>query len=216
MTPTDFSRLWSVLQFIFCQPPKPVENIAVEDMVSDIGTFGDGFSWAGCVLLHLLNQHRRFIILDFSYHILKLDSLQPMPRTFEKEKKKKGVISDEEKMIPICNVFLNNAKLIKELNEVIFSCLETYIGNKSPSVIKLHPPTESKMEAGPAGPAGPTGAIPAGPGGSAPTRTGTAPAPIAPAPIAPAPIGPPPSMPPGPPSRLLPPPPPGLPPPPSR
>ncbi|KAF3834823.1 hypothetical protein F7725_027381 [Dissostichus mawsoni] len=34
--------------------------------------FGDGLHWAGCMIISLLGQHRRFDILDFSYHLLKV------------------------------------------------------------------------------------------------------------------------------------------------
>lgn len=34
--------------------------------------FGDGLHWAGCMIIVLLGQHRRFDILDFSYHLLKV------------------------------------------------------------------------------------------------------------------------------------------------
>ncbi len=34
--------------------------------------FGDGLNWAGCMIITLLGQHRRFDILDFSYHLLKV------------------------------------------------------------------------------------------------------------------------------------------------
>lgn len=34
--------------------------------------FGDGLNWAGCIIITLLGQQRRFDILDFSYHLLKV------------------------------------------------------------------------------------------------------------------------------------------------
>lgn len=34
--------------------------------------FGDGLHWAGCMIIALLGQQRRFDILDFSYHLLKV------------------------------------------------------------------------------------------------------------------------------------------------
>ncbi|KAI3407731.1 Cytoplasmic FMR1-interacting protein 1 [Globodera pallida] len=35
--------------------------------------FGDGIYWAGCAIIRLLGQHRRFEVLDFSYHILRVN-----------------------------------------------------------------------------------------------------------------------------------------------
>ena len=41
-----------------------------------IGTeelFGDGLVWAGCAIVRLLDQHRRFEVLDLSYHLLRVN-----------------------------------------------------------------------------------------------------------------------------------------------
>lgn len=35
--------------------------------------FGEGLNWAGCLLIVLLGQQRRFEILDFCYHLLKVN-----------------------------------------------------------------------------------------------------------------------------------------------
>lgn len=34
--------------------------------------FGDGLHWAGCMVIVLLGQQRRFAVLDFCYHLLKV------------------------------------------------------------------------------------------------------------------------------------------------
>lgn len=34
--------------------------------------FGEGLHWAGCTMIVLLNQQRRFEALDFCYHILRI------------------------------------------------------------------------------------------------------------------------------------------------
>lgn len=34
--------------------------------------FGDGLHWAGCMIIVLLGQQRRFAVLDFCYHLLKV------------------------------------------------------------------------------------------------------------------------------------------------
>ena len=34
--------------------------------------FGDGVLWAGCTMIRILQQHRRFEVLDYSYHILRV------------------------------------------------------------------------------------------------------------------------------------------------
>uniref|UniRef100_A0A915AC39 Cytoplasmic FMR1-interacting protein n=1 Tax=Parascaris univalens TaxID=6257 RepID=A0A915AC39_PARUN len=69
----EFHRVWSALQFFFCQPP-PVsaEGIeqATEPLVETI--FGDGLHWAGGTIIVLLGQQRRFEVLDFCYHLLRM------------------------------------------------------------------------------------------------------------------------------------------------
>jgi len=35
--------------------------------------FGEGLNWAGCTLIILLGQQRRFEALDFCYHILRMN-----------------------------------------------------------------------------------------------------------------------------------------------
>lgn len=59
---TEFHRLWSALQFVYCIPVGENE-FNIEQM------FGEGLHWAGCVLIVLLGQQRRFECLDFCYHI---------------------------------------------------------------------------------------------------------------------------------------------------
>lgn len=34
--------------------------------------FGDGLHWAGCMVIVLLGQQRRFAVLDFCYHLLRV------------------------------------------------------------------------------------------------------------------------------------------------
>lgn len=34
--------------------------------------FGDGLNWAGCAVIVLLGQQRRFDLFDFCYHLLKV------------------------------------------------------------------------------------------------------------------------------------------------
>ncbi|KAG7228722.1 hypothetical protein INR49_008500 [Caranx melampygus] len=60
----EFHRLWSAMQFVYCIPVGAHE-FTVEQC------FGDGLHWAGCMIIALLGQQRRFDILDFSYHLLK-------------------------------------------------------------------------------------------------------------------------------------------------
>lgn len=49
--------------------------------------YGEGLNWAGCTLIVLLSQQRRFEALDFSYHILKVN------RVDMKDENVKGIVS---------------------------------------------------------------------------------------------------------------------------
>jgi len=62
---TEFHRLWSAMQFAFCRPVG-VNEMTVEQL------FGEGLNWAGCALIVLLSQQRRFEALDFCYHVLRV------------------------------------------------------------------------------------------------------------------------------------------------
>ena len=77
---TEFHRLWSALQFVYCIPVGDNE-FNIEQM------FGEGLNWAGCVLITLLGQQRRFDCLDFCYHIFRVQ------RVDGKDENIKGIVS---------------------------------------------------------------------------------------------------------------------------
>lgn len=49
--------------------------------------FGEGLNWAGCTMVVLLGQQRRFEALDFCYHILRVQ------RVDGKDENVKGIVS---------------------------------------------------------------------------------------------------------------------------
>jgi len=61
----EFHRLWSALQFVYSIPVGDGE-FTIEEL------FGEGLNWAGCAMLTVLGQQKRFESLDFSYHLLKV------------------------------------------------------------------------------------------------------------------------------------------------
>ena len=61
----EFYRIWSALQFVYCIPVGEGE-FTIEQL------FGEGLNWAGCTFITLLGQAKRFEVLDFSYHLLKV------------------------------------------------------------------------------------------------------------------------------------------------
>jgi hypothetical protein len=75
---TEFHRLFSVLNFLLCMQHKARgdegDDVAVggQQPTTDGMVFGHGFGIAGVVMLNILNQDRKFQLLDLSYHVLKV------------------------------------------------------------------------------------------------------------------------------------------------
>ena len=64
---SEFYRLWSALQLVICFPPASENDASCHEL------FGDGLIWAGCTIIHFLNQQHRFELFDFAYHILHIE-----------------------------------------------------------------------------------------------------------------------------------------------
>lgn len=64
---TEFYRLWSALQYVICFPPTSENDASCHEL------FGDGVMWAGCTIMHFLDQRRKFEVFDFAYHILRIE-----------------------------------------------------------------------------------------------------------------------------------------------
>ncbi|XP_075056193.1 cytoplasmic FMR1-interacting protein 1 isoform X3 [Mixophyes fleayi] len=101
----EFHRLWSAMQFVYCIPVGAHE-FTVEQC------FGDGLHWAGCMLIVLLGQHRRFDVLDFCYHLLKV----------QKHDGKDEVI----KNVPLKKM-VERIRKFQILNDEIFTILDKYL-----------------------------------------------------------------------------------------
>ncbi|KAA3681564.1 cytoplasmic FMR1 interacting protein [Paragonimus westermani] len=125
---SHFHRVWSAIQLVFCTPFGQNEY-TVEEM------FGEGLNWAGCAIMLLLGQQRRFEILDFGGHLLRLQ------RADKKDVTTEGV--SLEKMAARLSRFA-------VLNRQIFATLNVYLHPKdrpvSPSETVRHfpPPTWSR------------------------------------------------------------------------
>ncbi|XP_033632168.1 cytoplasmic FMR1-interacting protein-like isoform X2 [Asterias rubens] len=65
---SEVHRLWSAFQFVYCLPLKE-HNFTSEE------SYGEGLNWAGCALITLLGQQKRFEALDFCYHILRVQKV---------------------------------------------------------------------------------------------------------------------------------------------
>uniref|UniRef100_A0A8C4ST04 Cytoplasmic FMR1-interacting protein n=1 Tax=Erpetoichthys calabaricus TaxID=27687 RepID=A0A8C4ST04_ERPCA len=101
----EFHRLWSAMQFVYCIPVGAHE-FTVEQC------FGDGLHWAGCMIITLLGQHRRFDVLDFCYHLLKV----------QKHDGKDEVI----KSVPLKKM-VDRIRKFQVLNDEIFAILGKYL-----------------------------------------------------------------------------------------
>uniref|UniRef100_A0A0N5A899 Cytoplasmic FMR1-interacting protein n=1 Tax=Syphacia muris TaxID=451379 RepID=A0A0N5A899_9BILA len=109
----EFHRLWSALQFFYCQPP-PLTSEGVEQATEPLieAVFGDGLHWAGNTIIILLGQHRRFDILDFSYHLLRVH------RTNGKDEIVKNI------KLPF---MVDRIRRFQLLNNQIFGVLDNYL-----------------------------------------------------------------------------------------
>lgn len=101
----EFHRLWSALQFVYCIPVGEGE-FTIEEL------FGEGLNWAGCAMVTLLNQQRRFEALDFSYHLHKVQ------RVDGKDELVRG--------IPLKRM-VDRIRRFQVLNSQIFSVLNKYL-----------------------------------------------------------------------------------------
>ncbi len=76
----DFHRIWSALQFVYCLPTRHENDMNVEQL------YGEGLNFAGCTIIRLLNEHRKFETFDFTYHLFKIN------RSDQKEDEVKNVV----------------------------------------------------------------------------------------------------------------------------
>ncbi|CAL8114581.1 unnamed protein product [Orchesella dallaii] len=102
---TEFHRLWSALQFVYCIPVGENE-FTVEQL------YGEGLNWAGCAMIVLLGQQRRFEALDFCYHILRVQ------RADGKDEVVKGI--HLKRMV-------DRIRRFQVLNSQIFAALNKYL-----------------------------------------------------------------------------------------
>lgn len=103
---TEFHRLWSAMQFSFCIA-RPNE-MTVEQL------YGEGLNWAGCTLIALLGQERRFEALDVGYHVLRVNKYDRKDAEIEGTGTTLSSVADRIRKFQI-------------LNAEIFSTLHKYL-----------------------------------------------------------------------------------------
>jgi len=111
----EFHRMWSALQFIYCIPVGQGE-FTIEQL------FGEGLNWAGCVIITLLGQQKRFEALDFSYHLLKVQRVDGK--------------DDVVRGVPLKRM-VDRIQRFQVLNSQIFSTINKYITSNLPEETKL-------------------------------------------------------------------------------
>ncbi|XP_059150465.1 cytoplasmic FMR1-interacting protein-like [Physella acuta] len=102
----EFHRIWSACQFVYCIPTGE-HDFNVEAL------FGDGLNWAGCTIITLLGQQRRFEALDFSYHLLKVNRID---------------MKDENKGIPLKKM-ADRIRKFQIVNNQIFDVLNRHLSS---------------------------------------------------------------------------------------
>jgi len=78
----SFHRIWASLSFLFATSPYEAEGQPDGHPPLDNATlFGDGVTFAGALLLHILSQRHRYELLDFSRHVLAVHAADATPST---------------------------------------------------------------------------------------------------------------------------------------
>lgn len=105
----EFHRIWSALQFIYCSPVSQ-GDFTIEQL------FGEGLNWAGCTMICLLGQQRRFEALDFCYHLLKVQRVDGK--------------DDIVRGVPLKRL-IDRIRRFQVLNSQIFAIINKYINSNA-------------------------------------------------------------------------------------
>ncbi|CAM9522542.1 unnamed protein product, partial [Chrysoparadoxa australica] len=131
-----FFRMYSALLFLFCIP----ENTGPgrEQVVNDWVEFGDGFALAGSVIMHLLQQHQKFELLDMVGSVLSADQ-------YERGSQESGPRTGDPLLQKRCSLFLNAAYRQRSLLHGMRLGLELcgFSAGKRESLL-FHPPIDEK------------------------------------------------------------------------
>lgn len=93
----EFHRIWSAVQFVFCMPQVPSPAQGGLPLIEEI--FGDGLHFAGCAIVRLLGQWKRFEVFDFTYHLLRVHRAHPPKQTNVKGKDAKNQSQATQPMV---------------------------------------------------------------------------------------------------------------------
>jgi len=133
LNPERFVHLWSSLAFLFnapnsaCAEDEDEEDEEEEGRIlpndlfkdtTDLEVFGHGFSFAGCLLLHLLGQATAYEISDYSYEILRLRKYE---ETLSAEDQQRRFRRASEEAMEAVNVFVDAAQAQKDVHDHSFA-----------------------------------------------------------------------------------------------
>ena len=149
-SPSEFHRLFSALNFLFCMNED--ENLSEEDYdeyLTDEEEFGHGFAMAGVLMIHCLDQRACFDMLDFSYHVLNVQKHEncAMPKSG-------GQIGQvDERMQLQTDRFVVQANRQRDVHFNLFSVLAAHDpSNTSRQLITYNPPpSDTDLKSIPAG-----------------------------------------------------------------
>lgn len=102
-------------------PPATVQDTQWQGLSME-ELFGDGIYWAGCAIVRLLSQHRRFEVLDFCYHLLRVNRAVGAQ---QKEGKEAQTVEAGNQRIPI-GPLIDRIRRVQAQNNQIFNLLGNY------------------------------------------------------------------------------------------
>jgi len=142
----EFYKVWSVMQFLFCFPES-------SGTLADEDTFGHGFAWAGCAIIHMLQQRHRFEMFDFSYYTVNAIELDASVIKTEEEieaakpKLKKGQqpqMNLDDTLKAEAKRFSYYVANIKTVNNIIFATLNAVLPKQEKMVVQFKGPEDDE------------------------------------------------------------------------
>mmetsp|Transcript_39820 Transcript_39820/g.66707 ORF Transcript_39820/g.66707 Transcript_39820/m.66707 type:complete len:1295 (-) Transcript_39820:208-4092(-) len=145
---SDFARVFSVAQFLFCVSPKEeMDGKETQRVFEEHALLGDGFAWGGCALVHLLGYSARFEMLDLCNHILSIAEADDLTKEL-------GLTADQLKKLPqssqkmntgmlqtgALEQFMRNAKYTRSVNNFVFSTMRAYCSVNPIKDLRFSPP----------------------------------------------------------------------------
>ncbi|KAE9551006.1 hypothetical protein FO519_005792 [Halicephalobus sp. NKZ332] len=117
----EFHRIWSAVQFIFCMPQVLTPAQGGLPLIEEI--FGDGLHFAGCALVRLLGQWRRFEVFDFTYHLLRVHRTHPPKPAVVKGKDGKNQVQQSQLSL---QQMIERIRRIQLINNQFFAIIGNY------------------------------------------------------------------------------------------